>query len=494
MNWDFFKNIKEENRLFYTFLAIHLIVWTAICLIRVVMPTDALEGVYWGSLHDWGTPKHPPLAGWLTYLAFIPFKMDICVYLMSQLFIIGGFIYTYKLAKYFLEENQAMLSVVLLEGCWCYSYITGYYGFNPDVILLFMLPAISYYFYNCMTQSRNSDWIKLGIIMGIAFLNKYQTVLLLIPMFIWALTFKREVFKNKFFYIAVTLAFVIFLPHLLWLVKYDFFPLMYFEGEMSASSWLQHLTAPLTFLVMQIAVISGSLIIFALLKLVHKSPFKLATNLDMPKTWFLLLLCFTPLVIHLIMGLSAGGTMRPRWGFEFWFLIGIVLFYFFPCNIGKKEFKFTLKSAYVLMAIIFVALGTLLAVEKNYRSRYPVATIYNDFKQIWAEKYDTPIKYLGGYIEWTLPLTVYVESHPACILDTHGYKDPWLDEADMIKSGVLIIDRTEEGVIHYTHASCPYLPKDYKIEPVNYKFFVHNAFGMPREYSIYYFIVPPKDE
>lgn len=488
---NFWNKLTYEKKLFYTFLVVHLIVWTGIGLIRTVMPTDALEGIYWGSFHDFGTPKHPPFAGWLTYLAYMPFKSDFCVYLISQLFVLFGFMYIYKLARYFLDENKSMLSVIILEGCWCYSYITGYYGFNPDVILLFMLPVITYYFYKCVKDNKSYDWIILGILVGIGFLNKYQTALVILPLAIWALMFKRDVFKNKFFYIAATLAFLIFLPHILWLVKYDFYPLMYFEGELSSSSWLNHITAPLTFLVMQIGLIAGSLLIYLILKLKFKSPFKFVENYDKKDFWFLLLVGLTPLIIHLIMGFMEGGTMRPRWGYEFWFLTGVMLFWFFPTQITQKEYKFTVKSAYVVMLIIFVSLGTLLAVEKNYRSRYPVAQVFDDLKEIWANNVSTPLNYVGGYIEWTLPLTIYGDTHPKAILDNHGYKDPWLSQEDIKKSGVMIIDRTPDKVEFYTKLSCPYLPDDFEIKPVEYRFDVHNAFNMPREYQIYYFIVPP---
>ena len=75
MECKFLKSIKSETKMFYIFLFVHLIIWSTIGLIRTVMPTDSLEGVYWGYFHDFGTPKHPPLAGWLTYLAYIPFKI-----------------------------------------------------------------------------------------------------------------------------------------------------------------------------------------------------------------------------------------------------------------------------------------------------------------------------------------------------------------------------------------------------------------------------------
>jgi len=485
------KSIKYENKAFTIFLCVHLIVWTGIGLIRTVLPTDALEGIYWGSLHDFGTPKHPPFAGWITYWVYSIFKTDFSIYFVSQAFIIGGFYYIYKLGRIFLDENRAMLSVILLEGCWVYSYITGYYGFNPDVILLFLLPLLTYVFYRCMTENRAIDWVNLGLIVGICFMNKYQTILILIPMFIWALMFKKEVFKNKMFYIAVAIAYLLFAPHLHWMIKYDFFPLMYFEGELGSSSWFNHIKAPLMLLIMQLSAIAGSLFIYGCLRLKQKTKLVLAENINNEKTWLLILFYFFPLIVTVVM-VAFGGATRFRWGFEFLYLTGIILFYFFPTKeISKEDFGFVLKLAYTVMLIIFISLGTLLAVEKNYRSRYPVSQIYSDMNKIWAKEYKTPLKYFGGYIEWTLPLAVYGKDHQQIILDTNGYKNPWIDEHDLKKSGIIIIGRDEEHIFNDTKKACTYLDKNYEIIPQPYSFKVKNAFGQERQYDIFYHIVPP---
>ena len=199
---------------------------------------------------------------------------------------------------------------------------------------------------------------------------------------------------------------------------------------------------------------------------------------------------FVPLLLHVLMGAIEGGTMRPRWGFEFWYLFSIMLFYFFPTEVEKKEFNFSLKCGYFAMIATFIALGTLLAVEKNYRSRYPVAVINNGLQQAWKQTTDKPLKYIGGYIEWTLPITIYTENHPDCILDTFGYKNPWINEEDLKSNGILIFDRTPELVEFQTHYSCPYLPEDYAVNPIEYKFTLTNAIGQEREYTIYYHIVP----
>lgn len=488
---EFLKNLSHEKKVFWTFLLVHLLVWSGIGLIRTVLPTDSLEGIFWGSLHDFGTPKHPPLAGWLTYLAYMPFKIDFSIYLMSQLFIVAGFVYIYNLARNFVDDNKAMLSVILLEGCWSYSYVTGYYGFNPDVILLFTLPVMCYYFYKCMKTDRPVDWIILGLVTGLSFLNKYQTALIALPLLIWAVVFKRDVFKQWKIYVSALLAFLIFLPHILWLVKYDFFPFLYFENELSATSWWNHITAPLLFFIMQIAVIAGSLVIYLITRLRYKQPFVIEKNYSKKDLVFILLVAFTPLLIHMGMGFMDGGTMRPRWGFEFWFMIGILLFYFFPYKVEKKQFDFMTKLSYVVMLIVFLSLGTLLTVEKNYRSRYPVGTVYNGLNAIWKQNVNSPMKYVGGYIEWTLPLTIYSEGHPTCMLDTFGYPSPWVDENDLKASGIMVIDRTVRELERDFRQACPYLPKDFKIDAKPYSFTLYNALKMPREYTIYYMIVPP---
>ena len=488
------KNLSSEKKSFLIFLLINLLVWSCLGLIRSVLPTDALECIYWGGLHDFGTPKHPPLCGWITYLVYSIFKTDFSIYLMSQLFVITGIWYIYKLAKIFLDENKAILATIMMEGCWVYSYITGYYGFNPDVILLCVLPVLTYVFYNCMKNNKTSDWIMLGIIVGLSFLNKYQTVLILASMFTWALIFKREVFKQKTFYMSVAIAFLIFLPHLIWLFKYDFFPLLYFESEMYDTGWLTHIIGASLFLIMQIAAILGVVALFSLLLLKQKTPLKIELNWDKDSA-FLIIFGLLPLVIHLSMGLLGGGTMRPRWGFEFLFLTGIMLFYFIPTKeITKEDFNFILKFTYGAMLIIFISMGTLLSVEKNYRSRYPVASVYNDLKTSWEETTKTPLKYLGGYIEWTLPLTIYSKEHPQIILDTNDYDNIWIDEKDLRKSGILVIDRYENGLEKYVHKSCPYLDEDYEVKPIEYKFTVKNAFNMPREYTVYYHIVEPEKD
>ena len=144
------------------------------------------------------------------------------------------------------------------------------------------------------------------------------------------------------------------------------------------------------------------------------------------------------------------------------------------------------------MVVTFIAMGTLLSVEKNYRSRYPVDKVYNDIKAIWTEQTNSPLKYLGGYIEWTLPIVIYSNDKLDCLLDTFGYPSPWIDEDDLKKSGIFFIDRTREEVNRRYRKAYPSVPEDYEVDSTEYKFTLKNAINQPREYTVYYYIVPPE--
>lgn len=485
-------SLSKEQKYFIVFLITHFLIFGLIGAIRLVLPTDTLEGIWWGGLFSLGNPKHPPLAGWITYFIYNLFaKNDIVLYLLSQVFIICGLFFTYKLACFFFEKKQAILSVVVLEGCWIYAYITGYYGFNPDVVLLCTLPIVTYYFYRSMYFNKPYDWIMLGLSTGISFMGKYQTVLLLAGMFIWALIFNRETFKNKFFYISVSIAFLIFLPHLLWLIKYNFMPLTYYHSKLESFNFIMHIKTPIMFIFMQITLIAGAIFIYVLNKFLDKSKFNLNFKID-KNGWFLIILTFTPLLIHTFMALSSG-NIRPQWGFVFWYLIGMILFYFIPWQVSEKAFKNTFITAYVVMFIIFASFGTMLTLEKSYRSRYPVQTVLNDFEQMWGRKYHTPLKYVGGLIDFTYPLTIYGKSHPINLMDTFNCKNIWIDEDDLKKNGALILNKHDDELVQFVRAACPYLSLETNIIPNLYKFELVNALGQKREYHMYYYFVAPQN-
>ena len=132
------------KRIFYIFLFLHVLLWSLIPLLREILPIDAMECIFWGGLSDFGTNKHPPLAGWLAASVYnLCGKSDYSIYLLGQSFILMGFIYIYKLGKIFFDETKAILAVMIMEACFVYTYMGIYDGFNPNFLLPMKATLIS---------------------------------------------------------------------------------------------------------------------------------------------------------------------------------------------------------------------------------------------------------------------------------------------------------------------------------------------------------------
>ena len=485
-------NKLNLNIIFIIFLMFHVLLWSILPLIREILPIDAMECVFWGSLLDFGTNKHPPLAAWLAYFVHSIFKTDFSVYLLGQLSILVGFIYLYKLGCIFFDKTKAILSVMIMEACFAYTYMGIYDGFNPNFLLLAFLPAITYYFYKATHETKIRYWILLGIFVGLSFLAKYQTLMLFVPLFLYLFITEngREQFKKKGLYYASIIAFLIVLPHFIWLYNNEFFSFNYFvhcEDKYSTfyQGPLKYLYSPFIFLFNQFVAILGVLFIYFTAFLFSKEK-RIKSENNSDTKIFLICSGVMPLILQSLHGLN-GNYMIPQWGYSLLFMSGIMLFYFFQFKLSDKVIKYILSWVFAAMFITVIVLSIVFATEKNFANRFPVEQVTETLTNIYENETGQKIKYLGGFIELTVPLHLYNDKY-SVILDTYGYPNPWINKDDLRKSGALIIGRNPAYMDGYIKASVPDLYD--KPEVKEFSFTVKSAVGREREYTMYYAIVP----
>ena len=484
---------KSLNKIFIIFLVLHVALWSLLPLIRQILPIDAMECVYWGSLADFGTNKHPPLAGWIAYFVYNIFKTDFSIYLIGQLSIIIGFIYLYKLGKIFLGSTKSILAVMILEACFAYTYMGIYDGFNPNFLMLCFLPAISYYFYKSVNETKIYNWLMLGCFTGLSFLAKYQTLMLFIPLLLYLLITKqgREQFKKKGFYCAFIVAFLLILPHLVWLYHNDFFSFNYFiacEDRYSTfySGPLKYIYSPFIFLFNQLVAVLGVIFIYFTAFLFSREKRSQEKNINNNDKLFILLTGIAPLVLQSFQGLN-GNYMIPQWGYSLLFMSGILLFSFFPFKLNDKTIKYIICWVFSAMVITFTVLLIVFATEKNFANRFPVEQITEKLNNIYKNSTGKNMNYIGGFIELTIPIHLYNNDYKV-ILDTYGHKNIWIDEDDLRKEGALIIGRNPALMNYYIKSSVPNLVDEPAIKP--FEFTVKSAVGRERIYTMYYAIVP----
>lgn len=489
-------NIK---RIFIIFLILHLTVWSTLSLVRQIMPIDAMECIYWGGLADLGTNKHPPLAGRIAYIVYNLFgKQDLSIYVLGQVSIITGFLYLYKLGKLFLSETASILAVMILEACFVFTYMGIYDGFNPNFLLLSFLPIITYYFYKSVNEGNVFDWVKLGVFVGLSFLAKYQTLMLFIPLLLFLLITKtgRKQFKKKGFYISALVAFLIVLPHIIWLYEHNFFSFNYFIlcEERYATFYegpLKYLWSPFIFLFNQFLTIAGVLFIYFTIPLFAKEKFSINNEIKKEDSIFLICAGILPVFFQSLSGLN-GNYMIPQWGYSLVFLTGILLFYFFPYKISDKVIKYVICWTYAAMFITFVVLGIVFTTEKNFANRFPVEQITNTLNQIYESETGKPMKYIGGFIELSIPISLYNNGNYVAVLNTYNYPNPWIKEQDIRNSGVIIVGRKQSLFDEYIRTTAPNISQKPKVMP--FEFTVKSVIGKVRKYTMYYAIVPSNYE
>ena len=111
--------------------------------------------------------------------------------------------------------------------------------------------------WRCIKHEKISDYLCLGLFMGLGFLSKYLFIYLIIgiKLFFIYLLFKKKIKTFKFL-ITSLVALLIVSPHLIWLMNNDFVTLAYGVSRTNLDSSLtDHFLFPIIFIIKQIGIL-----------------------------------------------------------------------------------------------------------------------------------------------------------------------------------------------------------------------------------------------
>ena len=478
---------SKESRSFFLFLLVHFALWTLLPLLRQSIPMDSVEAIIWGQICDFGTQKHPPLSGFPAAFFFWLFgQKAIGIYLLSQVFILLGFVYIFRLARLFLSAEKSFLCVILLEGVIYYGFTSAEY--NVNIVSLALWPMLTFYFYKATHEGTLSSWILFGAFTALNLLTKYTCGVLIMGagLYMLASPLGRKAFKTLGLYLSIITALIIISPHIIWLYNYDFFVLDYFAhrtGKPSSLGYLSHLWHPVKFISAQVLAGLGALLLyFAAFYKNQKSPTPQVSKDD---KLFILCLGLAPLLIFAAIALFTGVYLKSMWGTPLLYMLTIGLFVFFPFTLGKTTFKNLLKGAYALMFLFLSAAGAIYTCaggeKQNLDAKAFAALLHS------AIGGDQKLYYVAGDIWYAANMSLYDRDRPTVILDIKNPHNPWVREADFLTRGVLIIS---EGKGSY-HT----LKSEYETTPLSMlEIKMKSPFGKTEKRDIYYFMILPSKE
>ena len=389
------------NNLFYIFLFLHLIIWTAIpSITNNNLPLDTIEALAWASNLDWGFNKHPPMSAFLVEIFYQIFgAQDWAYYLLSQICIIISFFVIFKFAEDFFENKAfCLFSVLLLEGIYFYNFTTPEFNVNVCLIPFWSLTVL--YIWKGYKDNKIIDWLLAGLFAGFGFLSKYLFIYLGIGIDIFLI---YMIYKKKLdFKCLVSLIpfLLVLLPHLIWLTENNYITLTYGLDRTGTGdqNLLDHIIHPLIFLGKQI----GILIPFILMLLFLNSKLKTIFNLNDNKLLFLLAINILPLALVFLTSMIMGVKIRTMWMTPFYLFFGVLVIYIFQSQINLNK----LKGFTIVFLILFIfspfAYAYVSITEKDKRTDYPGKLLADRVQLKWDSYYlgeNKKIDYVWGN-EW----------------------------------------------------------------------------------------------
>lgn len=410
---------------------------------------DVIEGIEWGRHFQLGYDKHPPLAPWLTYLAYVLGDETLwSIYALSQIGVIACFWFIRRLgADLFQSQAAGLAGSISLAAIYVYTHTAA--KFNPDALLFPLWAGSYFFFYRAIKQQKLGYWIGLGVFLGLSFLTKYITAFLMLSMAAYLLWDKkaRKSFSQKGIYMAGVVFFLVVFPHVYWLISNDFLPIKYASARVGAGDdhWLNHLQHPAKFILAQAVTILPILLLLW--------PFIRRQKADAVNRSFFSILFLGPFVLSALLSLVTGMWLYTMWAVPFFSLTGVwLLGYLRPQFTSKSMALFKVSACIVLLlngaVYFYVREIRPQRTHKFANVHFPGDVMARLAENLWKQRFgeDIPLAYVAGPRRVAAPVSLYATDKPVSYFEWNQAANPWINEEDLRKKGaIFIMDKDFDG-------------------------------------------------
>ena len=435
------------GRAFAVFAAVHTAVWTALpALLYPNLPLDLIEALMYGREWQLGYDKLPPLPWWLVEIVYRTVGQDFAYYLLAEVAVIAALAIVFAAARRMVGGLGALVSVLIIDGLHYLNYTSA--KFNHDVVQLPFWALAGFALHRALRGRQMTDWLLLGLAVGLSLWAKYFVIVLVAPMAVFVLIDRdaRACLATPGPYLAAPVALIVMTPHLVWLVQSDFLPFAYAEHRAVLSrGWYDHLWHPLQFAAGQWFFLLPSLAIAIPLFLPGRGatepPEHRSDAFDYRiVSW----LTFGPLVTVLAMSALSGRGTIAMWGYPLWLFLGLWLVLTARRALDDKA----LARIVTVWAVVFAGLA--LAFFANYdllpRFDHRYRAVFYPGDRLGRD-IDTRFKAATGalpvYVIGTMwdggNVEHYAQSHPRNLVDGEPQRAPWIDLADLKRQGAVVV-------------------------------------------------------
>jgi 4-amino-4-deoxy-L-arabinose transferase-like glycosyltransferase len=436
---------RRPRAAFGAFLALHCAVWTALpALLYANLPLDLIEAVTYGREWPLGSDKLPPLPWWLVEIMYRSFGADTAYYALAQAAVIIAFALVFLTARPLVGATGALVAVLIVDGMHYYQYTAV--KFNHDVIQLPFWALAGYSFHAALKRGRIGHWLLLGLAFGGALWAKYFVIVLAAPYALFLLFDRdaRRALATPGPWLAVALAFLIALPHVIWLFQNDFIPFSYAEHRAApVRGWFDHVVHPAFFAVSQIFFLLPTFFIAGAL-LWPRQKIRGAIAADAFDRRIVTVLAFGPAVATLALGVASGRGAIAMWGYPLWLFLGLWIVMTVRPFLDRDRLArvgAAWAAVFVLFALVFVINYTVLPRfnHRYYAEFYPGNKLGDILTQRFHAATGQPLHYVIGSMWDGGNLAHYSPDQPHVLIDGEPERAPWIDMARLRKDGAIVV-------------------------------------------------------
>lgn len=455
-------------------------------LFTMGLANDLTEATFWGQELVSVTDKHPAGFGLIHYFWAVLFSYNEFAVLMLG---VVNFVFCVWLLWNVLKElgwpieTRAVPIFLALASFNSYLFLIKYNGNSAPapfwLITMLLLLRL---------QKRPNFllWIVLGATCAFAMFMKYQTVLLLMTIFGFALTSPktRQWFKSSGPYIAMASFLIFLLPHAIEMARNDFPGLSYGISNVTSSSlnpFVSRILSPAKFTLIQILFALPGLAVALYWYFRKCASVKLDDDSRRFLFWFGFVFPVSPCLISII----TGGEIGDIWGVGASFLIiPFILSRREAVELPSNAFKVAQRTA----AITFVIFGFLFLIAQPLQVHSnPKQKVASAVEAELAEMRLAPPKFVISRSHSASSLNYYMASHPLIIRGESWSSQPWTTEKRQPSDTVLIQVTSSEipEEVAVRHGVRMVHVFEINIPAVGVGFSKHDAFSSSFVYGVY---------
>jgi hypothetical protein len=325
--------------------------------------------------------------------------------------------------------------------------------FNHNIVQLPIWGLVGWTFHRALVERRWPDWMLLGLWLALAFYAKYAAVALVAPLLLFALVEgrARQCWRTPGPYLAVLVFLAVLGPHLAWLVRNDFSPVVFASGRAEKATGLGHL-AYLTgdTVVSALSLIAPAFLLFAAL-IGGRVRGSVGPSLaDAFARRYVVALALGPFATAVITSVLMGRGSHTRWASPFWCFTGLLLVALWRPRIDAAALR---RFAIAWVALTVVLMGVQTATQlfhvgggERWATQFPGDRFAAVVTETWRQETSDRLAYVVGDFWLAGNVIFFSPDSPRLFHNASLRYSPWIEVSDVRRRGAVLVWPAARGV------------------------------------------------